>query len=860
MKLTLRARLSFLLFPMVALATLSALLDTHSWIPKQLLNKAHPGYYEQWFNEKKDANGEIPPFLRSQWAQYDAMKLSVSRRGNDNPIDTIIELGPKSVGGRTRGLWIDPRNEKIMLAAAISGGLWRTVDGGLNWKPLNEHQVSMMPSCMTSNPFNPNEIYYGTGESRANSADVDGEGVFKSTDGGLTFNQITTSAKTPGFQEIWDIEHAKDDSQTVFVGTQTNGLYRSTDGGSTFINVYAGGNKQVTDILCLNNKRVIATLHSSQVVTSDSLGKPGTFKVVTFPSAPGSGSYRRIQLASPAQFPNVVYAVFEGFAFDATPVAFYKSSDGGRTWTKKTAPGGAGASYQAYCLLLGAHPTDSNSVVCGGVELVRSRDGGNTWTDLTVGHSDHHSFAYLPKTTNEFVVGTDGGMYKYRWNSTEILATLNNGYRVTQFYAGAYGPTGLVAIAGAQDNGTHVARQPMVSQRFFGGDGAYCHIGLQDGSIAYMSYQNAAIHVMKSFSPTAPSWATNITDPAFATDVVDFINLYEMNPADQYQVYYRTNKGLYRTTDMGSSWTKLNLSIRAGIKAIGISKQENPVVYFGGTGAQLYKIEKAATTAAGKEVNYNSSVPLAVTNDNIKGMHVHPQNPYILYVAMSNISNQPRAWRVTGLDSVTNKPVWTNISGDLPPGLPVNMLAVDPANPDAVFFAGTDFGLYYTIDSGKTWQKDYRLPNVAVHEIKMREDRTLFAFTHGRGMFAIKLKAPKVGIRSMQGRRTLQAKIYPNPSSDGLQVNSAVDLNGANYSVMDVGGRVVASGVLRSSRGDVLGDGTGAFSVDGGYRINTRNLKNGSYFLQISLGRADGVSGPVGESGRVFTEKFIVQH
>jgi photosystem II stability/assembly factor-like uncharacterized protein len=831
MKMTLRARLSFLIFPMVALASFATLLDTRSFIPNHLLHKAHPGYHEQWFNDKKDANGEIPPFLRSQWAKYDAMKFNLSRRSSDNPIDTIIELGPKSVGGRTRGLWIDPRNEKIMLAAAISGGLWRTVDGGLNWKPLNEHQVSMMPSCITSNPFNHDEIYYGTGESRANSADVDGEGVFKSTDGGLTFNQITSSAKTAGFQEIWDIEHAKDDSQTLFVGTQSNGLYRSTDGGTTFTNVYAGGNKQVTDILCLPNNRVIATLHMSQVVASDSLGKPGTFKIISFPNAPGSGSYRRIQLASPANFPNVVYAVFEGFAFDATPVALYKSSDGGRTWTKKTAPGGAGASYQAYCLLFGAHPNDSNAIVCGGVKLVRSLDGGTTWTNLTVGHSDHHSFAYLPKTTSEFVVGSDGGMYKYRWNSTEILSNLNNGYRVTQFYAGAYGPNDLVAIAGSQDNGTHVAQKPMVSQRFFGGDGAYCHIGLQDGSIAYMSYQNAAIHVMKSFSPSAPSWATNITDPAFATDVVDFINLYEMNPMDQYQVYYRTNKGLYRTTDMGSSWTKLNLSIRAGIKAIGISKQENPVVYFGGTGSQLYKIEKAATSAVGKEVNYNSSVPTAVTNDNIKGMHVHPNNPYVLYVAMSNISNQPRAWRVTGLDSITNKPVWKNISGDLPPGLPVNMLAVDPANPDAVFFAGTDFGLYYTIDSGKTWQKDYRMPNVAVHEVKMREDRTLFAFTHGRGMFALPLKAAKVGVRDVGRDGRLQAKIYPNPSSDGLRVSSAMNLLGARYSVMDLGGREVLSGILG----------------DGGL-VDTRALKNGSYFLRVDV------------ANRALTSKFIVQH
>jgi hypothetical protein len=351
-----------------------------------------------------------------------------------------------------------------------------------------------------------------------------------------------------------------------------------------------------------------------------------------------------------------------------------------------------------------------------------------------------------------------------------------------------------------------------------------------------MSYQNAAIHVMKSFSPTQPSWATNITDPAFGTDAVDFINLYEMNPMDQYQVYYRTNRGLYRTTDMGSSWTKLNLSIRAGIKAIGISKQENPVVYFGGTGSQLYKIEKAATTLVGKEVNYNSSAPTAVTNDNIKGMHVHPNDPYVLYVALSNISNQPRAWRVTGLDSITNKPVWKNISGDLPPGLPVNMLAVDPVNPDAVFFAGTDFGLYYTIDSGKTWHKDYRMPNVAVHEVKMREDRTLFAFTHGRGMFALPLKAAKVGVRDFGRDGRLQAKIYPNPSSDFVQVSATQSLVGYHYSVMDLQGKVLLSG-----------------SFDEDEAISTRTLKNGNYFLRVSVAAA-------AAGAKTFTTKFIVQH
>ncbi len=121
--MSLRARLSLLCFPIFALGVLNTLLNPEFWIQRGEEEGENPGYFNQWFNDKKDANGEIPPFLRSQWAKYDAMKLSVARRSNDNPIDTIIELGPKSVGGRTRGLWIDPRNEKIMLAAAISGGL-----------------------------------------------------------------------------------------------------------------------------------------------------------------------------------------------------------------------------------------------------------------------------------------------------------------------------------------------------------------------------------------------------------------------------------------------------------------------------------------------------------------------------------------------------------------------------------------------------------------------------------------------------------------------------------------------------------------------------------------------------------------
>jgi hypothetical protein len=232
-------------------------------------------------------------------------------------------------------------------------------------------------------------------------------------------------------------------------------------------------------------------------------------------------------------------------------------------------------------------------------------------------------------------------------------------------------------------------------------------------------------------------------------------------------------------------------------------------------------------------------------------MTVHPKNPYVLYVAFSNISNQPRAWKVTGLDSVTNKPVWKNISGDLPPGLPVNMMAVDPYRPDEVFFAGTDFGLYYSIDSGKTWSKDYRVPNVAVHEIKMRDDRTLFVITHGRGMFALPLVYMEAPVSVSRLSRGSSIKLYPNPSSSSISVRSSISLVSRSYRVYNLQGDLVLEGRFGDGVSSGSGSGNGGSSNGGSdsNSIPTANLPNGTYFLQFD-----------GEKSRNITSKFIVQH
>lgn len=788
-------------------------------------NGEHPGYFQQWFEEKKSADGTIPKWRYASWAKWD--KQQINRRSGEKIIDTVIQLGPKDIGGRTRCLWLDPRNDKVILAAAISGGIWRSENSGTTWTPINDHQESLMASCFTHNPLNPDIVYYGTGESRANSADVNGNGVFKSTDGGKTFKNLASTIGRTGFDAIWDIEHSLTDSNTLFVATHGNGLHRSTDGGATWEQVFSGGNLNVNDVLALPDGRVLLSMQYNQAYASDSNGKKGTFKLISFPSFPGSGTYGRIQFANCRKFPNVVYALFEGAAFDAGPVAFYKSSNGGRTWTKRTAPTSeAGAGYQTYCVMLGVHATDTNFVVAGGVNIAQSGNGGSSWASKSVGHSDHHYMIPLYSNSNEFLVGTDGGVYKYRYNSASVQANLNNGYYVTQFYAGSYGPTGLVSIGGTQDNGTHVATGKLTSRKFFGADGGYAFIGQQDASVAYLSTQNSGIRRIDNFNPNvAPTFTTGIAPPAAATEGVSFINPYVMSPADQGTLVYRTNQGVHLSTNSGSTWTKLNASNRSGLKALAISDHgTNPVLYYGGSAAQIYKMDDLYNTSGQRtEVSYNNSVPTSVTNDFISGICIHPKDKYTVFVAFSNFSNQPRIWKASGLDG--SSPKWTAISGNLPAGLPVNMVAVDPAFPDKNIFAGTDFGLYYTTDSGKTWTKELRIPNVAVHEVRARNDRFVFVETHGRGKWVIGLAAVN---NVNQVRNSAKPVVYPNPGASHIKISLPEGEIMNEWTIFDRSGKMVLSGTESSS-------------------INVSRISQGHYFIRISTNRGN------------YTEKLLIR-
>jgi hypothetical protein len=696
--------------------------------------KEHPGYFQQWREMKSDRNGRIPRGMNGRWYKHDER---IRKLRAATPLEDVIRqvkyIGPFSVGGRTRTILVDSANERHLLAGAISGGLWSSLDAGANWSPLNDAAVNLMVSCLTQNPLDARIIYYGTGEARANSAGVPGEGVFKSTNGGKTFRQLPATANDLRFTNCWCIAHSATDASTVFVGTE-DGLLVSRDAGTTWTIVLATPEHYdaITDVLAFADGSVLAASSQDGLYHSRT-GAAGTFAKINSSAFPAS--FVRIEVANCEDEPEIVYAAFEDPGYTAGANGLCVSRDGGLTWNALTVPR-TGPIYARYCFTLGVHHADPNRLICGGRDLKYSTDGGRSWRSMGYSHADNHCVVNL-EGSNHCLIGNDGGVYRYDWAMPEAAPVdLNDGYHVTQFYAGDFGPSGQTCIGGTQDNGTwKITGGP--DKKVFGNDGAHCHISLQDADLAYCSYQNGRMLRSENFTDANPNWTPISTNSDMNAEGYWFINPFQINYADGKQLFCCTNKAIWRTTDAGTSWNAITRSDKSFLYAVGCSRAANPRVYCAGA-RSLYRIDSAKTAKPGDEVDLSDSIPISISGDFIACIAVHPGNAGTIFVGISQIRPAPRIWRVSAADTPT--PVWTDVGGDLPPELPVNYISVDPSDPNRKMFVGTDFGLYYTTNAGANWSKHAKIPNVAIHETKLRaSDRSLFLFTHGRGVWQIRL-------------------------------------------------------------------------------------------------------------------------
>jgi len=783
----------------------------------------NPGWYEQWFRMKKNENGEIP----HGWAAEIRAKQATLRTAQ-GLLTNLTELGPFDVGGRTRAMVIETNNTNHLIAGGASGGVWNSFDGGQSWTPVNDQFASLSVTCMDNSPLDPNKIIFGTGESTGNSAGVSGDGLWMSTDGGLNFSQISATTAS-AFDYCWTVKCSPVDTNTFYVGTRYSGVYRTTDNGATFQLVYTTSSS-VTDIELGDDGSVWFTLNGTGIFKSPD-GSAGSFVQQT--NGLPSSLFKRIEMDICNAFPNVMYAAFEddnGNGYYSDLKGVYKSSDGGSSWyavNNPVAQIGLSMSFPWYAFGFSCSPEDSAVVMVGSVGAAFSTNNGTTWQDLSYSHADYHAFVFEPGNAQVFYACNDGGIHRYQLSSASFSSTsMNNGYNTTQFYTGAYWPTTQITVMGGlQDNGTdRIRNSSQIADQLFGGDGGYCAVNQQNGNKSYVSYQYGLIYRADNSTNTFPSYFSilNELDANFDGSIDDgvwFINPFEINPADGSQLYFPTQSRVFRTTNDGDTWEPLtnSLSLMGTPYSIGISNETNPTVYISGENALFYRVDQAATAPTGSEIDLTASVPLSSSNGFISSLKVHPNDPSVVYASFSNISQQPRLWKIT--DANTASPVWTDISGDLPLGLPVNYIEVDPWNPDSILFAATDFGLYTSIDGGTTWTFENGIPNTVIYQAKIRPfDHKLFIYTHGRGIWMAEL-GNVTGLGQMQSNAKI-IELYPNPVSDRFHINTN-----------DLG----VKGTFRAEIFDVQGKKCESMEIYGFEKITIpcSQLQSGVYFIKL---------------------------
>ncbi len=505
--------------------------DSRLYEPKSAEASANDETYggmggQEYFDQFRSNyhTGEVNP--QDALEAWEAVKVEQRKSSGRSLGLQFNELGPDNIGGRTRVVLFDQNDPdgRTIWTGGVSGGLFKSVNGGATWEvhpdfistantPLAELSLHISSMCQTPN----GDIYVGTGSTFEGSASGPGRGVYKSTDGGVSFTQIPSTVPTAnvaGGPWAYINRMAADADGNVYAGTNT-GLRVTTDGGQTWFNPVniTDGNcltkatSRVADIEINADGRLYVVagsqLHYSDDPTTD----------CSYSTATGFNGKQRCDVAIAPSNENRMYSiVVSGGFLDG----IIMSDDAGESWVPHSpaAPSTAIDSTFAlfgdngqgnYDLCITVSPINEDRIFVGGVQFyyidgswTRAAEWFLTPTNPFYVHADAHYLKFDPNNPNRLFIASDGGIgiTENANDQTPTFVTANRGYNVTQFYAMSFAPDGRV-IAGAQDNGTLLvdpnnAGNSQSGVEIGGGDGMGNDVS-QLVPVAFISSQNGNV-------------------------------------------------------------------------------------------------------------------------------------------------------------------------------------------------------------------------------------------------------------------------------------------------------------------------------------------------------------------------------
>jgi photosystem II stability/assembly factor-like uncharacterized protein len=710
-------------------------------------------------------------------------------------------IGPALMGGRIADIAIDPRDESLWWVAVGSGGVWKSSNAGVTWTPVFDEQPSYSIGALALDPNRPDTVWVGTGENVSGRHVGRGDGVYRSLDGGASWERMGL----PRSEHIGRILVDPRDGDVVYVAAEgplwsaggERGLYKTTDGGATWTRVlHVDEDTGVTDVaMDPRDPDVLlaASYQRRRSVWSFLGGGPGsgihkstdggaTWRRITRGLPDGADKDRggsdlgKIGLAiSPAR-PDVVYATIEAAeAAEEEAQGFYRSTDGGESWERRSGyvSGGTGPHYYQEIV---ASPHDVDTVYQMDVFLHVTRDGGASFEVLGTGrekHSDNHALWIDPDDPEHLIAGTDASLYETfdegaTWRQTPNLP-------VSQFYKVSLddGEPFYSILGGAQDLGTLLGpartrsaegiRNPDWSVPL-GADGYDCAFDPERPELAYLQIQVGRLHRLDRESRELLD-IQPVPSPGEPAERWNWDAPLEVSPHDPARLWFGSQR-LWRSDDRGDSWTPVSGDLTRDRNRYELEMMGR--VWSVDALWDMDAMSQYATlTAISESPLLEDAEGLVYTGSDDGLIHVRemsedggatwrtvdelPGVPPLSFVNDLEASrhdadtvfavldaHKEGLYRPLVLESRDRGRTWRSIAGDLPETTLVWDLEQDHVDPD-LLFAGTEDGLYVSWDRGARWRKlAGGAPTIPFRDLEIqRRDDDLVGATFGRGFYVL---------------------------------------------------------------------------------------------------------------------------